>query len=446
MLFVKSNHTIPFKTKLALIIGKITKIMGKVLGKKGTTLPGVIALKVDKNIVRELSKGIQHVIFVTGTNGKTTTSNLIASMLRAAGKKVIHNTDGANMMTGVAACLIDYTRQLTIEDYDYAVIEVDEASLPKVIQQIKPNSLVITNFFRDQLDRFGEIDILIQHIKNAITDPSILLYLNTDDPFVARFNELINKKVFFGIEKNAYSFEDFSIVESKYCPSCGEKLDYEHVHFSQVGYYHCSCGFKREKPHYQINKILNGEKLMLSIGNKIFLTSINGAYNAYNILAAFSIVKEEGIDDKAVSSALQNYSLHNGRMQLFKKDQYIHLLNLVKNPAGANHTIAEIIKQNIKQIVFYLNDFAADGRDISWIYDVDFEKLKNIETAICSGKRAYDAALRLKYAGISESKIIILPDFREAVKRSLQIPFSTCHLATYTNLEPVLRTLSKEIS
>ncbi|WP_339061174.1 MurT ligase domain-containing protein [Tepidibacillus marianensis] len=183
---------------------------------------------------------------------------------------------------------------------------------------------------------------------------------------------------------------------------------------------------------------------MIRIGNEDFATSIKGAYNAYNVLASFSVVKEEGVDDNVVSSVLQNYSIHNGRMQLFKKNQNIHLLNLVKNPAGANHTIAEIMKQNIKQIVFYLNDFVADGRDISWIYDVDFEKLKTIESAICSGKRAYDAAVRLKYAGVSESKIIILPDFREAVKRSLQIPFSTCHIATYTNLEPVLQTLKKE--
>ncbi|MGH0606927.1 MurT ligase domain-containing protein [Bacillus mycoides] len=425
---------------LAILFGKIIARLSEMRGGKGTSITGVVALKLKKDIVKQLSASIPIKIIITGTNGKTTTSHLIAHILRNTGKKVLHNHEGANMITGIASLLVNKSDLKGKIDADIAVFEVDEGSLSKVIKQMQPQYTICTNFFRDQLDRYGDIDTLIDHVKKALDGTNTKLVLNTDDPFTMRLADGNHSKVYFGIEKYAYHFPEIQMSESKYCFYCGKQLYYEAVHFGQLGIYQCSCGFKREKPHYSnANIYTTPDGLMCVINNTLYKLNLEGAYNAYNVLAAVSIATELGVEPSLIQKSLQRFDMQNGRMELYEYEGRERILNLVKNPVGASISIAEFGKyEQPKQLVFFLNDLLADGEDISWIWDVDFEQLCHQKVlVICSGRRAVDLALRLIYAGVPEENIKILKDRKIAIDYALSRPLFTYFLATYTNLHVV---------
>jgi len=423
---------------ITLIIAKITHKAIKILGKtSGTSFVGMLSLKLCPDFLKFCRKYIKNsVITVTGTNGKSTTSGLIAHILDIAHQKVIHNLEGANMLTGVANVFaLDI---IPFKRYDYAVIESDEAYLTKLYDYMKSDYLVVTNLFRDQLDRYGELDTTAGFIKNAISkNPNLKLILNADDPIVSTFKGS-NYTVYYGFENVEYETDKTSNAPSEiFNCSCGTALSYSKRFFAQEGHYFCkNCGYARPKCDYGANvKVLSDSSIItLDIkGIKFeFTIKLTGLYNAYNALAAIAFGFENGLNQSEIQKALDSYKSIFGRTETRTINGNEVLIQLIKNPTGASEVLKTVDLST--NIVVAINDNYADGRDISWLWDSDFEKLKNAQKpVIASGTRAYDTALRLKYAGIPQDKIIIEPNFKKAVDMASKAGKTTI-LPSYTAL------------
>lgn len=400
-------------------IAKLVRKISQLAGKKGTDLPGKVLRKIDKNVLKKLAEDYEDIVFITGTNGKTTTSNLIGHVLKENNIDIVNNFEGANMLDGIISTFAIQTEKNT----KIAIIEIDEGSIKKVMKYITPTKFVIINFFRDQIDRFGEIDTLIATIGEQLQNKNIKLILNADDPFVTRLSKYGKDNAYFGIDSNAYSFIDNGISESKFCPNCGNILTYNHTHYSQLGDYLCrNCGFSRPTVDYLINDVKLNPFILLKINDLPFIsTKISGAFNMYNILAAYSLLDILGLDFNQIEKGLATYSSKNGRMQTIETKNSTILLNLAKNPAGLNASLSIANSVESDVIIDYLlvlNDNGADGFDISWIWDTDFEILKNqnIKNIVCSGKRAKELALRLKYTDI-QADIIVIENIKEAAQK-----------------------------
>lgn len=427
-------------------IAKSVRFASKLVGKKGTDLPGKVLRKIDNNVLKKLTKDFDDIVFVTGTNGKTTTSNLIGHTLRNANVEIVNNFEGANMLDGIISTFAIQTTN----NSKLAIIEIDEGSIKRVMQYVTPTKFVFNNFFRDQIDRFGEIDTLIETIGEQLAGKDIQLILNSDDPFVTRLAKYGKNNVYFGISSEAYNFENIGITESKFCPNCQQELTYAHVHYSQLGIYECTnCGFNRPKPDYEVS-VANVKPLIeLSINcEEKFLTSQMGDFNIYNMISAYATLKTVGLETEKIIAGLSSYSAKNGRMQTIKTaENTTTLLNLAKNPAGMNVSLAianSMDKGTAINYLIVLNDNGADGIDISWIWDSDFNILKNqnIKNIVCSGKRAKELALRIKYADI-QAEVFVDENIKNAVAKlktfseeyNIAIPNYTALVETQKELE-----------
>lgn len=434
------------RKQLAILGGKAAGVLSRAAGKGGSNIPGVVARKMDPAILKRLATQAKTTILVTGTNGKTTTSQLLASILRAAGKTVVHNAEGANLITGITSCFVEAQPIVGAVSYDFAVIETDEATVSKAVKELTPDIVVVTNFFRDQLDRFGEIDILLNRIIDDLTPVPTKLVLNGDDPFTCRLSVLQKETVYFGIHREAFRFDQHEMAESKFCPACGSELCYDHIHYGQLGYFRCGCGNGRPDIQYELKHLQANGSLSLSVNEPegVYELAIGGVFNAANALAALAAAKEAGIEEAAIQQGLASYHSENGRMQSLRHGGVTHCLNLFKNPAGLNLTLSEILySEGPVQAVFFLNDLSYDGRDISWIWDGDFERLccDKIERIFCSGLRAEELSVRLKYAGVDPVKVVVIEDKEEAVLKALAHKIPTYFVPNYTALEPVRKQL-----
>ncbi|GGI42280.1 Mur ligase family protein [Mammaliicoccus stepanovicii] len=429
------------KKYVATNMAKFARFASRKVGKQGTDLPGQIARKIDPSILRKLAQDVDEIVMISGTNGKTTTSNLIGHTLKKNNINIIHNTEGANMAAGITSSFIVQSNKNT----KIAVIEIDEGSIPRVLNEMTPTMMVVTNFFRDQMDRFGEIDTMVDNIANAINNKGIKLLLNADDPFVSRLKIASDDIVYYGMKQGIHDFEQSTMVESKYCPNCGKLLNYTHVHYNQIGHYYCSCGFKRETPQYEVTQFSQEPFIKVGLNDAIFDLKIAGDYNVFNVIAAYTVLRELGLNNERIKAGFESYTSDNGRMQYFKNTNKEALINLAKNPAGLNASLSvgEQIEGE-KVFLISLNDNGADGRDISWIYDADFEKLsrQNIKAIICTGQRAEELALRLKYAEV-ETDVIVEHSIEKATEMSMQYPQFTVAIPNYTSLSPMHRTLIK---
>lgn len=436
------------KTQLAIWAGKTAGYLSQLIGYNGSSIPGVMARKLDHQFLRHLRKSSKTVIYITGTNGKTTAANLIAHLLQTSGKSIIANQEGANMVTGLSTALVRNASLFGWKENDVAVMEVDEASLPKAVSECPPDYLIVTNFFRDQLDRYGEIDVLIEKMKNSLKPIDVKLILNADDPFTHRFSDLNKTNIYFGLEANACQFQSYKISESRYCPHCQKELTYSSTHYGQLGHYECVCGFSRPQPDCSAELVEQSERgIQLLVDGKTYPTALKGMYNSYNALIAICMCRLLGIDLQDIQKGLMTFYKANGRMQEFTIGEHRWKLNLVKNPAGGNITLFEYFQSSEdKQFIFCLNDNLADGEDISWIWDIDMEAANREEilSFVASGKRAYDVALRMKYAGIPENNIVVLPDMKEAVLYAKSKGLPAYVMATYTCLAPMQSLLETE--
>lgn len=390
---------------LAIIACKLLVKAGKLMGKKGSSAPGSIAMKISPSLLKNLASQIRNeIILVCGTNGKTTTNNLIYSLLTDSGKKVICNNVGANMLPGVACAFISKASVFGKLDADYAAIECDEASLRHIVNHIKPDKILITNLFRDQMDRYGEIEGTIKLLNEAIAKAAdATLVLNADDPFCTQFGEGKNA-LYYGVSEEVIPCEE---SENQFCLKCGTRLDYEYHHYDQLGKYECKkCGFHRPNPDYSatIVDVTDGLRFVLSFKGYQHKFNINyrGFYNLYNILASFSVFEAAGGSVCDAKKTFDSYRPQLGRMEAFNIGGKTVILNLAKNPAGFNQAISTVcMDKRSKNILIAVNDMPSDGTDISWLWDVEFEKLQaaNINNIYASGTRMYDVALRLKYSG-----------------------------------------------
>lgn len=377
----------------------------------GTSIIGRIVLKLCPNFLAECNKYIGTKINVTGTNGKTTTSGLISHLINASGASVINNAMGANMLTGVVNALSVSLNPF--KSTDYSVIESDEAYLAKIYDKFDADYLVVTNLFRDQLDRYGELATTKRLIQEGIDKkPDLTLLLNADDPLVASFEG--KNKIYYGIENVYYADETLksksNTEEAFNCP-CGKALKYEKKFFAQQGHYYCDCGYRRPEPKYKADVMLYKDHSEIKLNGINYVIPLVGLFNAYNALAAIALALEVGIKD--IEKNLQSFKVAFGRSEVKYLNRKYTLIQLIKNPIGANEVLKTVDKDS--NLLIIINDNYADGRDVSWLWDAEFEEVRvNRHEIVVSGTRAEDMALRLKYAGVEKIKII--PDIKKAVE------------------------------
>ncbi len=385
--------------------------IGQLMGKKGSYTPGVIAMKICPDILRMLSAQVRgDIIFVCGTNGKTTTNNLLCSLIESNGKKVVCNKVGANMLAGITVAFIEKATLTGKLDADYACIECDEASLRHAVKHVRADKVAVTNLFRDQLDRYGEIESTIGLLNEALEKTeNTTLILNGDDPMSATLGRGRNA-VYYGINE-CCNEEVKSTGEGRFCTVCGSPLEYNFFHYSHLGDWRCSaCDFKRPHIDYGADNIDLDGKLAFDINSFTRLdVNYRGFYNIYNILAAYTVYDLLGLKNRNINKVLGSYKPQIGRMEEFTVGGKPVILNLAKNPAGFNQAIATLASdKRSKDVLIAVNDAASDGMDISWLWDVDFEKLSScgVGAVSVSGERRHDVALRLKYAGFDKAPVI----------------------------------------
>jgi UDP-N-acetylmuramyl tripeptide synthase len=423
-----------FATRTALLLGKTIGSASRAFKfGGGSTLPGRVARRLDpafvSDMVKELPLGC---VLITGTNGKTTTSALLASILDRAGMTPVHNRTGANLMAGIASALIRDSDTGGTLAGRLGLFEVDEAALPDAITETAPKLVLVNNLFRDQLDRYGELDTLASKMKKAIVtlDPSRTVALNADDPLVASIGSGLEQKVlYYGIDDQKYASDTMQhAADSKHCAACGGRLDYDYYLFGHLGRYSCpACGASRPETDVAATRIellgMEGTRCTLRFpGGTCDLTiPLPGLYNVYNILAAMTASLALGVEPDTVLGAVEDFTAAFGRVERVQAGNRDIMMILAKNPAGFNEVIRTLtFAPGKKTVMLALNDNIADGRDVSWIWDVDFEMFRGrLADVVCSGVRAFDMALRIKYAGVGEMSLATEPDLAKALDAGL---------------------------
>ncbi len=412
------------RTFAAIAAAKMTSAVCRLAGKQGVTYAGRLAMKIDPGILGRLSGQVREkIIVVCGTNGKTTTNNLLCSMLEGEGKKVICNHTGSNMLMGVAAAFVLSADLRGRIDADCASIEIDEASAVRVFPHMKPDLMVLTNLFRDQLDRYGEIDLTMEKLAEAMKlAPDMEIVVNADDPLSAWLaGESGHKTAAYGISGQVFEKPaGHEVREGQFCKCCGTALVYDFYHYSQMGSYRCpACGFSRPKIRYDAAGISMESGLAFTVEDRRISVDYRGFYNIYNILAAYAAVREAGISPEHLDEVLRDYDPAFGRNEVFTIGGSKVLLNLAKNPAGFNQNISAVMTdREEKDLIIVINDNAQDGTDVSWLWDVDFDRFSedNIRSVTVSGIRGRDMQLRLKYVDIPSS---LEESVEEAIKKRL---------------------------
>lgn len=434
-----------------------------IMRRDGATMPGKYALKVDPDLIGGLAPRLREgSVLVVGTNGKTSVTNLLADVLEAAGKSVCCNRTGANLSWGVASSLMQ------IKSADWGVFETDELWIARVLPYLKSRYVVLLNLFPDQFDRFGEIDRVQESLVATLaSSPETVLIYNADDPLCAAIAKAApNRSVAFGVS-GVMDAEGAGAGEAHMCQQCGSVLEYEYRQYSQLGAYAClTCGFARPKIDWLARNVMIGALEMTFEVEKVSAVGAEGAegvggaayqtvrsqqstpYLAYNLLAVCAASAMIGVSPDVVQRAIDAFNPKNGRLQRFSVQGHPVLLNLAKNPTGFNQNI-RIIKRDAgpKVAAFFVNDMEGDGRDASWIWDVDFESI----AADCGprvfvgGMRANDLQVRLKYAGLSAEVVENMSEVFAAIAAdgALADAASVYAIANYTALPPIRAELGK---
>ena len=430
------------------IVILITKIISRITGLLGggTSLPGEIALKLSPGILKTLSSGYR-VVLVTGTNGKTTTCAMLTGILRQSGATVAANSSGANMTAGIVSCLASHHRFFKKMENPYAVLEVDEAYARHITAQISPEIICVTNIFRDQLDRYGEVETTLDFIKKACENaPSATLVLNADESMLADLCPQ-NKRVFYGFTAPLTGGGEVN-AEGKFCKNCGVPYSYEFVTFNHLGNYKCpSCGHARPEIDIGIDKIfeISAQLSRVSINGREITIMQPGAYNIYNALCAAAAAKTLGVSSENISEGIRGQKSKFGRQETVMIGDTELRIILVKNPAGCNEAINSILPdEGDITLGVLLSDSFADGTDVSWIYDVHFEQLiqQNIKKVLVGGSRCYDMAIRLKVSGLPLP--FVYEDYDGFLNEIKTASGRVYLLATYTEMVSFRRYLHKK--
>ncbi len=428
------------KNFFIIFIIKILNIILKIFGKNGGNLLGKIAFKWNSKIFQYFKVECP-VIAVTATNGKTMTNNAIGYVLKNANKKVVSNVEGNNMETGILSTLLKNCTLTGKIKADFLVFEVDEGYVPIVFKDFRLDTLVILDFFRDQLDRNGEVETLILKINEFLKTYTGNLVLNNDDPNVARLGKANpdNKNVhYFSVEKYQFATdEEKEAGEGKFCPFCSTRLEYEYYQYSHIGKFKCpNCNYGNNTI-YKLATDIDLNNRTFKVDNITYTIKFNSIYNIYNFVAVISAVSLYNINTEIIQKALSQFVLNNGRLEEIKINDIDTVINLAKNPTGCNVSLRILNEDDSeKELLFVLNDNLADGRDVSWIWDINFDNLNNVTRIITSGKRAYDIAIRIKTAGYDISKIEPYLNLEDAVKNLYKTDTKKYVIANYTALQP----------
>jgi UDP-N-acetylmuramyl tripeptide synthase len=468
----------------AVAAGKVAGLTSRALHMGGgTTLPGVVARRIAPDALRRLSAALpQGVALVGGTNGKTTTTRMLATILSDDGRKVLHNRAGANLVTGLTATALAGSTLLGRLRADIGLFETDEAALPHALEETRPRLVLLHNLFRDQLDRYGEVDTIAANWRAALeqlpADAAVLL--NADDPAVAALGERLNARVlYYGLEDTRHAAGAAThIADSQFCRRCGARYHYDAIFYAHIGHYACErCGQRRPRPDFRLERL----QLEGSTGARLYISfpimqsgylrqaqySLNssssapalpeprgyveirlplpGLYNALNALAAVAAVLVLGVGPARARGTLERFSAAFGRIERIDAGGRPLLLALIKNPVGASETVRMLTEglrtegrglssddpttltqssvlspHHSLYLLVAINDKHADGTDVSWLWDADFERLAgHAAGAVVSGTRSADMAVRLKYAGIEPDSIVVEPDLARALDVAL---------------------------
>lgn len=428
------------KNFFIILIMKLFYLILRICGKKGGNLLGKVAYDWNPNIFKYFKVNCP-VIAVTATNGKTMTNNAIGYTFKTAGKKVISNTEGNNMETGILSTILKNCTLTGKINADFLVFEVDEGYVPVIFKDFRLDTLVILDFFRDQLDRNGEVESLILKINEFLKTYTGNLVLNNDDPNVSRLGKA-NKKnknvYYFSVEKYQYATENLKEAgEGKFCPFCNTRIEYEYYQYSHIGKFKCpNCDYGSNKI-YKLATDVDLKNRTFKVDNISYKVRFNSIYNIYNFIAVISCVSLYHIDTKIIQEALSKFVLNNGRLEEISVKDVPTIINLAKNPTGANVSLRILNEDDDeKELLFVLNDNIADGFDVSWIWDINFDNLNHVSRIVTSGTRAYDIAIRIKTSGFDSDKIYPYLDLHEAVENLYNTNVKKYVIANYTSLQP----------
>lgn len=410
--------------RLAIYGAKLTGWMiGKWKKGGGSALPGYIAHLADPGILAAAAEMVRQrggtMIVTMGTNGKTTTNSILCRILEAEGKRVIANRTGANMRNGILTALISAFDKNCRPDADFVCLEVDENASSEILPLLQPDCVILTNLFRDQLDRFGEVELTLQRIEKALRSvPQAKLVFNCDDALLcALAQQCENPRKTYGISQPVFDTRARShIRESRFCPFCGAKLKYDFFHYGQLGIWKCSgCGFKRPKPDYTASEIrFQKGAWSFDLGKVSISSRARAPYSIYNTLAAYGALQALRVSIRRLKETVEAFDYGNNRENRFCIGRCRVQLHLAKNPVGFQQKIALLLKEpGPKDLIIQINDTWQDGRDVSWLWDVDFHHLAEqkslaegapfgaeVSSVTTCGTRRCDMALRLKYEDI----------------------------------------------
>lgn len=453
----------PLKISFAIIIGKTIFLLSRLFGQGGgTAAPGLIALKIYPRLLSYFSSQFKKgTILITGTNGKTTTARLITHLLKSKKISFLHNRTGSNLARGLVSTCLQASSFSGKINQDFGVFEIDEAAFGQLAPQLNPSLVIILNLFRDQLDRYGEIDQVLTNWQKALKTlaKKTIIILNSDDPSVASLGQKTKQKViYFGLRDKKFSqVQPSHASDATFCPRCLASLVYQHCYISHLGLYQCpNCG--RIQPRAKINcqTILKASLdstlsfIKTAAEKEIINLPLPGTYNLYNLLAAVTSLNYLNISLSQIKKAVKQFQPPFGRVERIKTaaNKFIQIF-LVKNPAGFNEVL-RTLKNNVKKptLLIAINDLIADGQDISWLWDVDFEEIvKQTKKIVFSGLRAEDMALRWQYAKNSKGKEFqIEKNYSQAIKQELKMiekGETLFILPTYTAMLAIRKTLYK---
>jgi UDP-N-acetylmuramyl tripeptide synthase len=434
------------KLTVARTVGNAARVTGR---GGGTSLPGKVLLALEPDAIGQLASRLTNgSAVISATNGKTTTASIAATILERAGRTLVHNRAGANMAGGIASTLLDAARRHRGIAGDTGLFEVDEFWLGAVTAQVHPQAVLLSNLFRDQLDRYGELETIADRWAQVVgeLDASTTLVLNADDPLIADLGRGRGSVIYFGVDDDALALSEMQHAsDSKHCRRCGAPYHYDAIYLGHLGHYHCpNCGQQRPLPSIRAEQItLHGTHaatfmLVTPAGERSVFLRLPGLYNVYNALAATALCLSLGVGLDLVVDGLQSATAAFGRAETVGLGETTLQILLIKNPAGANEILRTLgLESEQLDLLVALNDNIADGRDVSWIWDADFELLSSkVRRVTCAGTRAAELAVRLKYAGVPESALEVIPELPAALDRAVMEagPGRLFALPTYTAL------------
>lgn len=417
------------KIAAARTVGQLARRAGR---GGGTSLPGKVLMRMEPHAIAELASRLTRgSVVLSATNGKTTTAGMIASILQHSGIPIVHNRAGANMAGGIASTLVAAARPRGAIDGELGLFEVDEFWLDRVSDELRPQAMLLSNLFRDQLDRYGELETIADRWAGVVAGlpEGARLVLGADDPLIADLGRAFPSVSYFGVEDPAMALPEMQHAsDSKHCRRCGAAYVYDAVYLGHLGVYHCpDCGQRRPEPEVAAEQIrLEGTRaaaftLRTPSGSARVELPLPGLYNVYNALGAAALCLQLGVPLATVVEGLEAVRAAFGRAERVVVNGIELSILLIKNPAGANEVLRTVtLEPGALDVLAVLNDNTADGKDVSWVWDADFELLAGrIRRVSCAGTRAAELAVRLKYAGVPTELMHVEPDLGAALDHAL---------------------------